>query len=114
MCYLLGVSPAFAAGPLTDEMLGYAPLSIKEQLIHRNVQRFRSGLVCKDHRLLYHSTLGLRVMRGRWPTRCWDTPPLPASASARQSKKQDHTVGICLGPYGGPRGGGCFLCARYP
>ena len=24
------------------------------------------------------------------------------------------TVGICLGPYGGPRGGGGFLWARYP
>ena len=22
--------------------------------------------------------------------------------------------GICLGPYGGPGGEGCFLCARYP
>ena len=24
------------------------------------------------------------------------------------------TVGLCLGPYGGPRGGGCFLSARFP
>jgi len=34
-----------------------------EQLLHRNVQRFRGGLVCKAHRLLYHSTLGLRVIK---------------------------------------------------
>ena len=27
----------------------------------RNVQRFRGGLVFKAHRLLYHSTIGLRV-----------------------------------------------------
>ena len=28
-----------------------------------NVQRFRGGLVCKAHRLLYHSPLGLRVIK---------------------------------------------------
>ena len=27
------------------------------------VQRFRGGLVFKAHRLLYHSTLGLRVIK---------------------------------------------------
>jgi len=32
-----------------------------EQLPRRNVKRFRGGLVFKAHRLLYHSTLGLRV-----------------------------------------------------
>ena len=32
-------------------------------LLYRNVQRFRGGLVFKAHRLLYHSTLGLRVMK---------------------------------------------------
>jgi len=31
-----------------------------EQLLHINEQRFRGGLACKAHRLLYHSTLGLR------------------------------------------------------
>jgi len=30
---------------------------------HRNVQRFRGGLVCKAHELVYHSTLGLRVIK---------------------------------------------------
>jgi hypothetical protein len=33
------------------------------QLMHINVQRFRGGLVFKAHRLLYHSTLGLRVIK---------------------------------------------------
>ena len=33
-----------------------------EQIFHRNVQRFRGGLVFKAHKMLYHSTLGLRVM----------------------------------------------------
>jgi len=29
----------------------------------RNVKRFRGGLVCKAHRLVYHSTLGWRVIK---------------------------------------------------
>jgi len=32
-------------------------------VLHRNLQRFRGGLVFKAHRLLYHSTLGLRVIK---------------------------------------------------
>jgi len=32
-------------------------------LADRNVQRFRGGLAFKAHRLLYHSTLGLRVIK---------------------------------------------------
>ena len=34
----------------------------KGQLIYRNVQWFRGGLVFQAHRLFYHSTPGLRVM----------------------------------------------------
>ena len=37
--------------------------AIYEQLLHINVQRFRGRLVFKAHRLVYHSTLGLRVMK---------------------------------------------------
>ena len=37
--------------------------SIYEQLLHTNMQRFRGGLVFKAHRHLYHSTLGLRVIK---------------------------------------------------
>ena len=40
-------------------------ISIQEQLHHRNVQRFRSGLVFEAHRLLYHSSLGLSVIKKR-------------------------------------------------
>ena len=36
---------------------------LQEQLLSRNVKRFRGGLVFKAHRLLYHSTLGLRVIK---------------------------------------------------
>ena len=37
---------------------------MKEQLLRRNVKRFRGGLVGTAHRL-YHSTLGSRVMKKR-------------------------------------------------
>jgi len=37
--------------------------SIQEQLLRRNVKRFRGGLVFKAHRLVYHSTLGLSVIK---------------------------------------------------
>ena len=39
-------------------------------MYHRNVQRFRGGLVFKAHRLLYHSTLGLRVIKKK-KKGCW-------------------------------------------
>jgi len=42
--------------------------SIQEQLLYRNVQRFRGGLVFKAHRLLYHSTLGSRVIKKKKKT----------------------------------------------
>ena len=34
-------------------------------LTSRNVKRFRGGLACKAHRLVYHSTLGSRVIKRR-------------------------------------------------
>jgi hypothetical protein len=37
--------------------------SISEQLLRRNVKRFRGGLVCKAHRLVYHLTVGSRVIK---------------------------------------------------
>jgi len=37
----------------------------REQLLRRNVKRYRGGLVFKARRLLYHSTLGLRVINSR-------------------------------------------------
>jgi len=40
---------------------GFSPAP--EQLLSRNVERFRRGLVLKVHRLLYHSTLGSRVFK---------------------------------------------------
>ena len=38
-------------------------LMMMMMLVYRNVQQFRGGLEFKAHRLLYHSTPGLRVLR---------------------------------------------------
>jgi len=48
--------------------LKYEPVSEPHLLRHKiNGEalsfRFQGGLVCKAHRLLYHSTLGLRVIK---------------------------------------------------
>jgi len=42
---------------------GSVQFSISEQLLYRNVQRFRGGLVFKAHRLVYHSTIGWRLIQ---------------------------------------------------
>ena len=47
----------------TTEDRGSVQLSISEQLLGRNVKQFRGGLVLKAHRLVYRSTLGLRVIK---------------------------------------------------
>ena len=52
--------------------------------LHRNVQRFRGGLVFKPHRLLYHSSLGLRVMKKK-KTCCSPTRSSSSAARARAS-----------------------------
>ena len=38
-----------------------------KEALHINVQRFRGGLVFKAHRLLYHSTVGLRGIKKKTP-----------------------------------------------
>jgi len=53
---------------LTD--LVSAQSSIQEQILSRNVKRFRGGLVFKAHRLLYHSTLGWRVIERKKKSWC--------------------------------------------
>ena len=37
--------------------------SIEEQLLRRNVKRLRGGLEFKENRLVYHPTLGWRVLK---------------------------------------------------
>ena len=48
-----------------DEFIGTLKVqfSISEQLHYRIVQRFQGGLVFQADRLVYHSTLGSRVMK---------------------------------------------------
>jgi len=45
--------------------------SMSEQPLRRNLQRFRGGLVFKAHRRVYHSTLGLRVIKKKKNT-AWE------------------------------------------
>ena len=51
MVYLLRIRELSAEGCVDESALG------------RNVKWFRGGLVFKAHRLLYHSTLGSRVIK---------------------------------------------------
>ena len=51
------------------ELYPSVQFSIQEQLLRRNVKRFRGGLVSKARRPLYHSTLGSRVMMKKKKTR---------------------------------------------
>jgi len=52
------------------------PFSLGSGGVGRNVKRFRGGLVFKAHRLVYHSTLGLGVIKKKKQT-------APRAASAR-------------------------------
>ena len=57
-CHTWQMLTATAPSPLPR-----SELSIQKQLLYRKVQYHRGGLVSKAHRHLYHSTLGLRVIR---------------------------------------------------
>ena len=56
----VGGTPQQEAG---GGVLGPRGAGAHQLLLHRNVQRFQGRLVFKAHRLLHHSTLGLRVMK---------------------------------------------------
>ena len=75
-----------------DQVFSHVPLIIdgnetcvlhrvEEQLLYRNVQRFRGGLTFKAHRLLYCSTVGLRVKKEEEE----DSTVLAASACSNQA-----------------------------
>ena len=53
-----------------------------KNLLHMNVQRFRSGLVFQAHRLLYCSTLDLRVIK-----RKMEQPPKVGPSPRQQPAK---------------------------
>ena len=44
-------------------LIAHIRLGISEQLLRRNVNRFRCGFVSQTHRLLHHSILGSRVIK---------------------------------------------------
>jgi hypothetical protein len=51
-----------------DSSVDFAPVTPygfgwEENLLHRNEEQFRGGLVFKAHSWLYHSTLGSRVIK---------------------------------------------------
>ena len=53
--------PIFKSTAVLNRPLWHSRVvSIQEQLLSRNVERFRGGLVFKAYRLLHHSTLGSR------------------------------------------------------
>ena len=53
-------------GPLRDSPVWF---SISDQLLYRNVQLFRGGLVLKAHRILHRPTSGLRAINKRKKTK---------------------------------------------
>ena len=60
---------------MTTEMISCAIRTcarkdVCEQPLRRNVKRFRGGLVFKARRLLYHLTLGLRVLQKKMKNPC--------------------------------------------
>ena len=62
--------------------------SIQEQLLCRNVERFRGGLVFMAHILVYYSTLGSRVTMKKKKT----CPRCPVPSEERSSRNVLNTV----------------------
>jgi len=81
--------------PCDSRFLQLLPANIQSQLLRRNVKRFRGGLVFKAHRLVYHSTLGLRLIKknkktGRW-ARWWWWPTATTCCSHSISLRNQST-----------------------
>ena len=80
--------------------------SIQAQLlhinvVHINVKRFRGGLVFKAHRLVYHSTLGLRVIKKKKTSSrgVVDAFGSALAAAPRRSRTFDHPLFSVTPPY---------------
>ena len=103
-CLVLGLGePALAAGRrLAVYCIGpYGRHSVRIGSC-RNVQRFQRGLVFKAHRPLYHSSLGLKVIKKkkrRWsPLQGLGTPALSAGRRLAVSHgKRDLLCGLGFG-----------------
>jgi len=59
----------------------------------RSVQRFRGGLVFEAHRLLYHSTLGLRVIKQK---KVGADRELEAVVAAGRSGRGRRVLRVCV------------------
>jgi len=51
------------------------------------VQRFRGGLVSKNHRLAYHSTPGLRMIKKKKKKVAWVWSEMPRKRKAEESSE---------------------------
>jgi len=65
--------------------------AIQEQLLRRNVKRCRGGLVCEAHRRLYHSTLGLIVIKKKKTSSCAKRRQHPPTHPHTPTPTQRHT-----------------------
>ena len=77
------------------ELLHLPQFSISEQLLSRNVKRFRGGLVFKAHRLVYHSTLGLIVIKKKVRT-TWRRGSGGAARASRRTRALIRTPAVQL------------------
>jgi len=65
-----------------EDRRAVAPPPAEVGLLYKNVQRFRGGLVFKAHRLVYHSTLGSRVIiKKKKAPPPEEQPPIPSHPS---------------------------------
>jgi hypothetical protein len=78
---------------------------MQQQLLYRNVQWFPGGLVFQAHRLSYHSSLGLRLIKKR--SRVIQESPFESAVGGRHAAawaalgESQHTrKGVVLGVEG--------------
>ena len=79
-------------GEVAAENVGHhsTRLCAQEQLRYKTLQRFRGGLVFKAHSLVYHSTLGSRVIKKKKKTRYNQIVRQPEWCTVR---RRVHTAG---------------------
>jgi len=69
--------------------------SISEQLLGEKMKRFRGGLVCKADRLLYHSSLSLRVIKKKKNTCSHALYPRQTRRHHGGGPSSDPLTGMC-------------------
>ena len=66
------------------------------QLLFKIVQRFQSGLVFKAHRLLYHSSLGLRVIKKKREVGAWRRRAVDRLVRGIHNKGIENLIGLLI------------------